>query len=257
MSFLGYSIDKKSPVPLYYQLKQTILTEIQDGNVIDGDILPTEDQYCEHYGISRTTVRQAVTELVKEGILYRVKGKGTFVSKSQKPITTNLTCMYSSFISGAQAEDKKAIMVVKSAQVIEATECIAKELEIKTGDQVLFIERFQKIEGEAFSYIKSYLRYPLCDQVLDTEKFERYSMYQILKSREETAVERVQRHIYARMPDSEVAELLNICEKDPLLIVYINGYSKKTKVPVIFEKVHYIGSKNKLIVEYEMDSDNF
>jgi multiple sugar transport system substrate-binding protein len=75
-----FEIDKNVPIPLYYQLKQMIKRKIESGEFKPGDRLPTEQELCEMFGISRTPVRQALTELTYEGILYRRPGLGTFVS---------------------------------------------------------------------------------------------------------------------------------------------------------------------------------
>lgn len=75
-----FEIDKNVPIPLYYQLKQMIKRNIEKGEFKPGDRLPTEQELCEMFGISRTPVRQALTELTHEGILYRRPALGTFVS---------------------------------------------------------------------------------------------------------------------------------------------------------------------------------
>jgi DNA-binding transcriptional regulator YhcF (GntR family) len=75
-----FKINKNTPIPLYYQLKQMIKKEIERGKFKPGDRLPTEQELCAMFGISRTPVRQALTELTYEGILYRQPGLGTFVS---------------------------------------------------------------------------------------------------------------------------------------------------------------------------------
>ena len=74
-----HKLDKDIPIPLYFQLKEIILKQIRDGTYQVEDAIPTEKELSEMYNISRTTVRQAITELVQEGWLYRVKSKGTFV----------------------------------------------------------------------------------------------------------------------------------------------------------------------------------
>ena len=74
-------LNKNTPIPLYFQLKKLILDELDSGELPVGSMLPTENELIEMFGISRTTVRQAITELVQEGKLYRIKSKGTFVSK--------------------------------------------------------------------------------------------------------------------------------------------------------------------------------
>lgn len=76
-------IDKSVPVPLYYQLKEAILDEIRKGNYESGSMIPTEKNISDFFQISRTTVRQAITELVQEGWMYRVKSKGTFIAQKK------------------------------------------------------------------------------------------------------------------------------------------------------------------------------
>jgi ABC-type glycerol-3-phosphate transport system substrate-binding protein len=73
-------IDRDSPLPIYYQLKTLIKRQIEGGQLEAGNRLPTERTLCERYSISRTPVRQALTELVHEGYIYRRPGQGTFVS---------------------------------------------------------------------------------------------------------------------------------------------------------------------------------
>jgi multiple sugar transport system substrate-binding protein len=75
-----FEIDKSVPIPLYYQLKELIKKKIESGEFKPGDRLPTEQELCEMFGISRTPVRQALTELTHEGILYRRPALGTFIS---------------------------------------------------------------------------------------------------------------------------------------------------------------------------------
>ena len=73
-------LDKKSNLPLYMQLKKTIIEKIKTGELKRGNPVPTEQELCSTYGISRFPIRQAMDELVKEGYLNRTRGRGTFVS---------------------------------------------------------------------------------------------------------------------------------------------------------------------------------
>ena len=76
-------IDKTSPLPIYYQLVEWIKGLIERGELKPGDSLPSEREYAERFSISRMTVRQAITELVNGGYLYRQKGVGTFVAEKK------------------------------------------------------------------------------------------------------------------------------------------------------------------------------
>ena len=78
-------IDRTVPIPYYYQLEGLLRSQIVTGRYQAGQRVPSEKQLCEQYGISRTTVRQAVGNLVAGGLLHHVKGKGTFVGKRPSP----------------------------------------------------------------------------------------------------------------------------------------------------------------------------
>lgn len=73
-------LNRDDPLPLYCQLKKILLSKLQSGALQPGDAVPPETTLCEQYGVSRYTVRQALDELVREGLLERKRGKGTFVS---------------------------------------------------------------------------------------------------------------------------------------------------------------------------------
>jgi GntR family transcriptional regulator len=72
-------IDRGVPIPYYYQLQELLRQQITQGRWKLGQRLPSEKELCERYGVSRTTVRQAIGNLVTDGLLHHVKGKGTFV----------------------------------------------------------------------------------------------------------------------------------------------------------------------------------
>jgi DNA-binding GntR family transcriptional regulator len=74
-------INRDVPIPYYYQLEGLLRQQILHGRWQPDEQVPSEKQLCERYAVSRTTVRQAITHLVGEGLLYHAKGKGTFVRK--------------------------------------------------------------------------------------------------------------------------------------------------------------------------------
>ena len=76
---LSLSISRGSPVPLHHQLRNMLQDQIERGTLRPGQQIPHERQYAEHLGISLAPVRQALLELVRQGYLLRVRGKGTFV----------------------------------------------------------------------------------------------------------------------------------------------------------------------------------
>src|SRR4029078_12804470 len=75
------TIDKGSPVPFHYQLRQLLERAVADGVLAPGEQIPTEASLCERYDVSRTVVRQALSDLERTGLVARLKGKGTFVEE--------------------------------------------------------------------------------------------------------------------------------------------------------------------------------
>src|SRR5690554_4443954 len=77
-------LNKDLPIPLYYQVQEILEEKISTGEWEEGHRLPTEKELARYYNVSTITVKRAVHELVNKGILYRIRGKGTFVSSNSK-----------------------------------------------------------------------------------------------------------------------------------------------------------------------------
>src|SRR6476659_66204 len=116
------------PLPRYYQLKEIIRERIVTGEWEPGSLIPSERELCERYGISRMTARQAITELVNEGLFYREQGKGTFVSRHK--ITQQLINL-TSFSEDMKARGQRPGSKVVAAQMVPADEALAERLRIK------------------------------------------------------------------------------------------------------------------------------
>ena len=111
-------LDERSPVPLYYQLQEIIRTRIEGGQWGPGQQLPPEADLCKEFNLSRGTVRQALADLVREGMLHRRRGKGSFVAapKIQQDIQTLLG--FSDYVKSVLGTDLGTRLI--SARLIPA-----------------------------------------------------------------------------------------------------------------------------------------
>src|SRR3954468_9485539 len=93
---IGGLIDKSSPVPYHYQLRRLLERAVTGGALTVGQQIPTEAWRCGRYDVSRTVVRQALSDLEREGLVTRLKGKGTFVSEPRvaEHVIQSLTSLY-------------------------------------------------------------------------------------------------------------------------------------------------------------------
>lgn len=135
--YLG-NINRDSALPLYYQLKEHIKEAIVSGHFKPNDRLPTEEQLCKIFSVSRPVVRQAYEELIKEGYIDRIKGSGTFVkerSKTDSLFKSFLEFSYESKIKDFVGQSK----VVKIENI--KNESVAKSLAIDKDSEILHIAR--------------------------------------------------------------------------------------------------------------------
>lgn len=252
MSFQEHSIDADSPIPLYYELKKIILDEIQCQALKPGDSIPTEAELGELYAMSRTPIRQAISELVHEGWLYRVKSKGTFVAnRPSSSVVTDLSKMYTSYSANVKEHEMIPVMEVTAVNLVAACEDVAAHLEVSEGDAVLQLKRIWKMDETINAAITSYLPYPLCRHVkerMEKERIQRPSMYDVLGEKPETVVGKVIRRISAYNAEEADAKLLKIRSGAAICEVMDHAFALQTGQPLVYEHVKYVGARNELEV---------
>lgn len=116
------NIDKSSSIPIYKQLENGILAALDARILRTHDVLPKEDDLCDFFSISRTVVRQAYQSLEDQGILYRVKGKGTFISAiSHLSFSTNDILRLEKALLEKKKDISKFVVLNDSATVLSAS----------------------------------------------------------------------------------------------------------------------------------------
>lgn len=128
-------IDRDSPVPLHQQCRQLLVAQIRRGGLKPGDALPPERALCESYGLSRTTVRLAVSELVQQGVLQRVQGRSTFVTRRASPLDLHRLTSFSEDMRASERVPRATILylglVAPTAEVAAALNTEGPVLKLK------------------------------------------------------------------------------------------------------------------------------
>lgn len=238
-------LDKNLPIPLYYQIKQMILQAIEDKKINVGDMIPTELEFCSKLGVSRPTVRQALSELVSEGYLYRLKGKGTFVAKPK------IQAMFlNKLLSFNEEMNKKGL--IPSTKVLDL-KIISDELSINTllnlhkDDELIYLERVRCANDEPIVYLKTYIPYKPYSSLFN-QNFVHNSLYSMLEDIYGERVTRVHRKIEAVNSSKKDADLLGINKGDALCLVKTLAYTKDDK-PIEYSIAKYRGDRNEFSVE--------
>ena len=136
-------IDKNSPIPVYFQLKEDILRKISEGYWKVGECIDSERELAEHYEVSRMTIRQALGELVQDGILIREKGKGTFVCEPK--------VKQQDVMSFTDIVEKVGGNLETEVLEFEFIDTPSEFKDILKDDKVYRINRIRKVDGECIA----------------------------------------------------------------------------------------------------------
>jgi GntR family transcriptional regulator len=151
-------INEESGIPLYYQIKELIREKIDNGDWKIGDKIPNELDLAKDFMVSRSTIRQAILELVNEGILTRKKGVGTFVSKPK---------FEGNFISFSYPEELGTKHTPISLKAIEGTSGKLKVLNLKDQEKVYEIIRLRFFNEEPAAIEKTYIPVRIAPDLLE------------------------------------------------------------------------------------------
>lgn len=239
-------LDRNNPKPLYAQLEDLLRTSIMNGEWQVNHAIPSENELSKTYGLSRMTVRAVITMLVKEGLLYRVQGKGTFVSEPK--ISTR-----SPAYMGVREQLEQMGYEIRTRLVrlekIPANNNIASALGITPGDLVTYIERIRYTGGQPISLHRSYIPVSLCPS-LEGADLEGEQLCVIVERQFGYKSASVSESLESVPANAEEAELLQIDRGYPLLM--LEDVNKSADGSIFeYTKVLFRGDKVKLHFEYE------
>jgi GntR family transcriptional regulator len=207
-----------------------ILKDIETGALVPGDVLPSERTLAATYGLSRMTVRQALTDLVTAGILYREQGRGTFVS-ARKMQQNNI----SSFSETVRAMGFTPSTKVIEFDLIKPPADIAAKLMIKEGD-VYRAVRVRLADAAPVAYEEVFIPFGICPGL--EKKDLQYSLYTIINNTFEHRVGSADCSVSALHPSSKQQENLNISRNTPVLKIDSLYYSV-SGITLYYERAVY------------------
>ena len=232
------SVFRKSPLPRYYQLKEIMREKIRAGEWKHGDLIPSERELGEQYGISRMTARQAITELVNEGLFYREQGKGTFVSRHK--ITQQLIRL-TGFTEDIKARGQRPGTKVLAVRMQPADETTAERLRIKPGQPLVYLQRLRLADNEPLAIEISQISFIGCEQLIE-EDLEHNSLYHLLESKYGMPPLEAEQELEAGLISEEEAPLLKVPVSSPALFTRRITYTERNQ-PLEYARATYCGNK--------------
>jgi GntR family transcriptional regulator len=221
-------IDRRSPMPLYFQLARMLTDEIARGRWKSGDRLASEAEICEAYGVSRATVRQALLRLENEGMIERFKGRGTFVADSRH--RSWLLQSPEGFFHGELGRfGLNVTSRVLRAEVTTLPGWASQALTLPENSEGVVLERLRSLDGNVALHVTDYLlpRYALA--VLSLQERDG-SLYDRLSEELGVSVHGGRRIIEASHAPATIAKLLEVGPRTPLHCY--QSWLRSDRVPV-------------------------
>ena len=174
------TLERTNPLPLYYQLKEVLKQQIRSGHLAPHTAIPSEPELVANYHVSRATVRQALSELVHEGLLYRQHGKGTFVCE---PRVQQTQSELTSLTEEIQRRRKRPGGLLLVSELIRGSDTVRKQLSLIDTEQTIRLERLRTANDIPIAYEVDYLPYPRAASIYQRAKeLSDGSLYNLMNS---------------------------------------------------------------------------
>lgn len=225
-----------SSMPFYVQIKEILRTRILDGTYKPHQQMPSESEMMQTFKVSRITVRQALGDLQKEGLIFKIHGKGTFVSKSRAFQDLDRLQGFGEAMSRFGHETYNQLLSVKE---VPASKAVAERLGVSPRDTVCEIKRVRHLNREPISLDVSYLP-PRIGSRLHQEDLATRDIFVILENDLGIALGNANLQIGAMLADPMLAGVLKVEEGSPILRIERLAFTADKK-PIDFEYLYYRG----------------
>lgn len=221
-------INRSAPIPLYYQVSQILLREIESGRYLPGELIPTEAELQIRFKVSRATIRQAIGELVYMGLLERKRSKGTSISTGRLETTLNSLASFTNEMMSHNFDLKTRIIEFK---YIPPPQLISSILGLRPDEMVALMERVRYVEEKPIAVERWYAPlklFPGIDKKMFAETGMKQSTYYILMENYDCHISHAEDTVSAVGVEAHEARRLNVEPGHPVLM--------RTRISYLSEK---------------------
>lgn len=230
------SVTSLLPVPLYTQIKDILRDRILEGVYESHEQMPSESELMKAFKVSRITVRQALGDLQKEGLIFKVQGKGSYVSK---PKAFQNLARLQGFGEAMASMGYETYSRVIGDQITTAGTTVGARLNIPASESVVEIRRVRYLNREPISVDVSYLPQAIGERLLREDLAHR-DIFLILENDYGVPLGQAELQIEAMLADEALARLLKVVEGAPVLRIERLTFTAEGK-PLDFEYLYYRG----------------
>jgi GntR family transcriptional regulator len=214
---------EQGPTPLYYQLKNILKSQILSNELKGNQRLLTETELCSEYNVSRVTVRQALAELMKEGLIYRDRGRGTFVTEGVAFRRPKLKGSIDNLITAGEGTRIKVLSYTEKFLPPD----IVKILQLKKTEKAFQLEIVRSVSKGPLGYSLVYFPIHLGKIVSPGEIKETTEIITFVEEKLKAKAHRAKQTIDVGIADKVLAKHLSVRLKTPLLVINRNYYTRR------------------------------
>ncbi|GHT89652.1 transcriptional regulator [Betaproteobacteria bacterium] len=232
----NHAVFRHNAQPLYAQIKESLRERILEGDYREHERIPSESELMSRYGVSRITVRQALSDLENEQLIFRIPGKGSFVLR---PKPTQQLVRLQGFAEAMSSLGLETHNRLISLMPIDADPAMASRLQVPEGSPLSEIRRVRYADHAPISLDVTYVRRTLGLR-LAREDLANRDIFVIIENDYQTPLGHADLRINAINADSALSALLHIPVGAPILRMERLTWSKAGQ-PIDFEFLYYRG----------------
>ncbi|UEP33578.1 GntR family transcriptional regulator [Burkholderia ambifaria] len=225
-----------SAAPLYVQIKDTLRARILDGTYAPHSRMPSEHELCAMFDVSRITVRQALGDLQKEGLLFKLHGKGTFVSKPKA--FQNVTSLQG-FAEAMSSMGYEIVNQLRSVRTVKADRHLATKLNVPEGAPLVEIHRVRLLNREPVSLEQTWVPEALGKRLAGADLATR-DIFLILENDCGVPLGHADVSIDAILADDDIVDALRVEESSPVLRIERLTHDA-SGTPIDYEHLYFRG----------------
>jgi GntR family transcriptional regulator len=228
-------LDRNSESPLWAQFRDALRLQILQGELAIGAKLPSEAELGEQFGISRIVVREALADLVRNNLIYKIKGRGAFVAARERDEDFVSTVL--GFSDEMERKGRSVRTQVLVQQLRDPTPQEISALGLTDDTQVVALKRLRSVDGELRLLVETVVPADLAPG-LHRMRLDDRSLYDVLRRQYGVRLVRAERWIDAVLPDAETCELLQLATPEPLLRIESIAYGANGRRLEYYSALH-------------------
>jgi GntR family transcriptional regulator len=236
------------PLPMYYRLQALILRDIESGSLAPGSMIPPERRLVESYGVSIGTVKKAILNLVNEGYLYRIQGKGTFVTGTT---LRRESLRYYRLLERFGDEEKELSVQLTGMHKISGFQPANSHLQIKPTQDLFELKRIFLLKDTPVVFSISYLPVLLFLGIdkIPAAHFEQNTLYATIEEKFGLPTIYNRELLGAGLPPAEAARALRVQKNHPVLFIEMLAFTYRDR-PYEYRQAYCITDSRKIFRQY-------